>query len=121
MTLLRECSGVDLLYGLISNFSEDNHQGPAYLPSAKTNHLVTYNFLKFTKNQHHSHLFHKELLTKLEHVYNKTALSDTAYSELFWSLFSCNWTEYAEIRSISPYSVRMRRSTDQKTSEYEHF
>ena len=29
------------------------------------------------------------------------------YSELFWSAFSCVWTEYGEKRSISPYSVRM--------------
>ena len=27
------------------------------------------------------------------------------YSELFWSAFSRNWTEYGEIQSISPYSV----------------
>ena len=32
----------------------------------------------------------------------------------FWSLFSHIWTEYGEIRSISPYSVRMRENTDQK-------
>ena len=30
------------------------------------------------------------------------------YSELFWSAFSRIQTEYGEIRSISPYSVRMR-------------
>ena len=32
----------------------------------------------------------------------------------FWSLFSHIRTEYGEIRSISPYSVRMRENTDQK-------
>ena len=32
----------------------------------------------------------------------------------FWSVFSCIWTEYGEIRSISPYSVRMWENTDQK-------
>ena len=36
------------------------------------------------------------------------------YSELFWSTFSRNRTEYGEIQSISPYSVRMRENTDQK-------
>ena len=61
------------------------------------------------------------------------------YEELFWSVFShirrekCSYlkffrsllyrilTEYGEIRSISPYSVRMRENTDQKNSEYGHF
>ena len=32
----------------------------------------------------------------------------------FWFVFSRIWTEYGEIRSISPYSVRMRENTDQK-------
>ena len=32
----------------------------------------------------------------------------------FWFVFSCIWTERREIRSISPYSVRMRENTDQK-------
>ena len=32
----------------------------------------------------------------------------------FWSLFSLIRTEYGEILCISPYSVRMRESTDQK-------
>ena len=30
------------------------------------------------------------------------------------------WTEYGEIRDISPYSVWMRKITDQKNSKYEH-
>ena len=33
---------------------------------------------------------------------------------VFWSLFSRIRTEYGEIRSISPYSVRMREHADQK-------
>ena len=43
------------------------------------------------------------------------------YSEFFWPAFSRIWTEYEEIRSISPYSVQMRENTDQKNSEYGHF
>ena len=43
------------------------------------------------------------------------------YSELFWSAFSSIRTEYGEIRSISPYSVRMRENADQNNSEYVHF
>ena len=31
------------------------------------------------------------------------------------------WTEYGEIRRISPYSVRMRENKDQKKTEYGHF
>ena len=31
-----------------------------------------------------------------------------------WSVFPRIWTEYGEIESISPYSVRMRENTDQK-------
>ena len=40
------------------------------------------------------------------------------YSELFWSIFSRIYTEYEEIRIISPYLVRMRENTDQNNSEY---
>ena len=43
------------------------------------------------------------------------------YSELFWSAFSRIWTEYGEMRSISPYSVRMPENADQSNSEYGHF
>ena len=35
-------------------------------------------------------------------------------TEFFWSLFSHIRTEYGELLSISPYSVRMRENTDQK-------
>ena len=43
------------------------------------------------------------------------------YSGFLWSVFSCLRTEYGEMRSISPYSVRIRENTDQKNSEYGHF
>ena len=43
------------------------------------------------------------------------------YSELFWSVFSHIWTESGEIRSISPYSIRMRENADQNNSEHGHF
>ena len=55
-------------------------------------------------------------LRKLFTLYKKCP-----YSELFWSAFSCIPTEYGEIRSISPYSVRMRENVDQNNSEYGHF
>ena len=43
------------------------------------------------------------------------------YSELFWSAFFRIRTEYGEVRSISPYSVRMRQNADQNNSEYRRF
>ena len=41
----------------------------------------------------------------------------------FWSWFSRNWTEYGygEMRSISPYSVRMRKIRTRKNSVFRHF
>ena len=41
-------------------------------------------------------------------------LKSVQIQSFFWSLFSRIWTEYGEIRSISPYSVQMRENTDQK-------
>ena len=35
-------------------------------------------------------------------------------TEFFWSVFSRIRTEYREIRSISPYSVRIQAYTEQK-------
>ena len=75
---MRECSSEDLLYGLTSNVSEDNHKWATYLPSAKINHRVTSNFLKLAKNQHPLYLLHEEFLMKLEYLCDKTTLSDTA-------------------------------------------
>ena len=43
------------------------------------------------------------------------------YSELFWSVFSRIRTEYREIQSISPYSVRMQENTDKNNFEYGYF
>ena len=44
-----------------------------------------------------------------------------SYSELFWSVFSNIRTEYGEVRSISPYSIRMRKNAYQNTSECGYF
>ena len=43
------------------------------------------------------------------------------HSELFWFIFSRIRTEYEEVQSVSPNSVRMREITDQNNSEYGHF
>ena len=40
------------------------------------------------------------------------------YLELFWSVFSHIPTKYGEIRSVSPYTVRMRENRNQNNSEY---
>ena len=37
-----------------------------------------------------------------------------------WKLFIIIRTEYGEIRSISPYSVRIRENTDEENSQYGH-
>ena len=43
------------------------------------------------------------------------------YSRLFWSVFFHIWTEYGEMRSKSPYSVRLWENTVKNNSEYGHF
>ena len=42
------------------------------------------------------------------------------YLELFWPAFSLIQIEYRKIRSLSPYSVRMRQNADLNNSEYGH-
>ena len=51
----------------------------------------------------------------------RTLLEKCPYSELFWSAFPRIWTEYEEIRSISPYSVWMRENAGQNNSKHGHF
>ena len=54
--------------------------------------------------------------------YQKLELrKNTPYLEFLWSVFPRIRTEYGEIRSMSPYSVRMWENNDQKNSEYGHF
>ena len=43
------------------------------------------------------------------------------HSELFCFVFSCIWTEYGELRNLSPYSAQMRENADQNNSEYGYF
>ena len=61
-----------------------------------------------------------DLMKRPEKCYSQTLRKKHPYSELFWSVFSRIRPEYGEIRSISPYSVRMREKTDQNSSEYGH-
>ena len=43
------------------------------------------------------------------------------YSEFFWFVFFRIWTEYWQIRNISPYSVWMWENTDKKRTKYRRF
>ena len=67
-------------------------------------------------------IFQNLLKAKNNLITLKTSLREKCpYSDLFWSSFSCIWTEYGEILSISPYSVRMWENVDQNNSDYGHF
>ena len=46
---------------------------------------------------------------------------NTAYLELFWSLFPSIRTEYGKIWSISPYSFQKRKNIDHNNPDYGHF
>ena len=39
----------------------------------------------------------------------------------FWFVFSCIWTEYEDLRSKSPFSIRIPQNTDQKNSIFGYF
>ena len=43
-----------------------------------------------------------------------TAWKVSKYGVFFWSVFPCIWNEYGDLRSKSPYSVRIQENTDQK-------
>ena len=58
------------------------------------------------KNQNNTD---KRTVIELEHFEHHMC----PYSESFWSVFYRIQSEYGEIRSIYPYSVRMRESTSQ--------
>ena len=61
-------------------------------------------------------------ITNLYRPLKKPSLGEKCpYLELFWSAVSRIRTEYGEIRSISPHSIRMRENADQNNSEYERF
>ena len=60
-----------------------------------------------------------EIFAKI--VKSLTLLEKCPYLEFSWSLYSRIRAEYGDLRSKSPYSVRMQEYTDQKNSEYGHF
>ena len=65
------------------------------------------------------YLLHKMIISY--YLKELTLREKCPYSELFWSAFYRIRTEYGEIGSISPYSVRMRSHADQNNSKYGHF
>ena len=84
--------------------------------------------VEVTKNVHFNVIcvyFRQFLMKNLEMIclvgWTLALREKCLYAELFWSAFSRIRTEYEEIRSISPYSVRMRENVDQNNSEYGHF
>ena len=46
------------------------------------------------------------------------SIKSVQIGSFFWSVFSRIRTEYGDLRTRSPYSVRMRENTDQKLSRY---
>ena len=59
-------------------------------------------------------VFREKFLFKYIFHYYITVREKCQIRSNFWSVFSLIRTEYGEILCISPYSVRMRESTDQK-------
>ena len=62
-----------------------------------------------------------ENVPKNSHQFKVSTAKKCRYLKFFWSVFSPIWTEYGEIRRISPFEILMRKNMDQKHSEYGHF
>ena len=60
-------------------------------------------------------------VSKTDALFKNSLRKRCPYSELLWSAFFPIWTEYGEIRSISPYLVQMWANADQNNTEYGHF
>ena len=61
-----------------------------------------------------SHILHKTSVWVFPIWYTHQCVKCVQTRSFFWSVYPCIRTEYGEIRSISPYSVRMRENMDQK-------
>ena len=51
-------------------------------------------------------------------IFAKTLSEKCPNAEFFWSVFSCI---HSDLLGKSPYSVRLQRNTDQKSSVFGHF
>ena len=123
-------------YGVISKTFYLTHYSPVLLFYTPWKHHKTFRFSDVFKRHRKAtlgcnglikNLFHIEIFRKsriMMAIWNLdgfTLREMCPYSEFFWSVFSRNQTEYGEIRNVSPYSVQMRKNTDQKNSEYRYF
>ena len=60
-------------------------------------------------------------ISNRKHQQNLSLRKNCPNTEFFWSVFSCIWTEYRDLRSKFPYSVQIRENADQKNSAFGHF
>ena len=67
------------------------------------------NFLKFTAAS--ARLFSEAAACQ---KYTQCVKSVHQMRSFFWSVSSCIWTEYGDLRSESPYSIQIQENTDQK-------
>ena len=76
--------------------------------------IIRRNFLPYMLNQRFFLCIKKSLLRVAFQILKKITLRKKCpYSKLLWSVFSRIRTEYREIRSITPNSVRIRENADQ--------
>ena len=55
-----------------------------------------------------------KIQNKTSEIFTQHCVKSVQIRSFFWSVFSCIWTEYGDLRSKYPYSVRMQENTDQK-------
>ena len=108
----------NMLENIATSHNECKKKGKN-MASYKTNNLLFFIWLTslaMIENQFENRF--KQVTIKFVKIH---CVKQCLYSELLWSRFSCIWTWCGEIRSISQYSVRMRKNTDQGNSEYGRF
>ena len=89
--------------------------------------FFTYYYLIRYKKDIFQYLFYLTHLHRPVHTMSfisvtKTSLREKCpYSEFFWSLFSCIWTEFEDLLRKSPYSVQMQENIDERNSKHGRF
>ena len=66
-------------------------------------------FVKAKTKKAHNHPIKLIIIMCLKHC-----MKSVQIRRFFWSVFPCIRTEYGDLRSKSPYSVRIQENTDQK-------
>ena len=59
-------------------------------------------------------LFHSKFFQKPPALSCFHCVKSVQIRNFYWSAFSCMWTKYGDLRSKSPYSVRIQKNMDQK-------